>query len=182
MGKKVISIVLALALAGVGVFQMVHGFEQCNGKRELHWSSQRAATIESGDFAIKIPAGWRDASESTDDEMKQLLAKEPGAHVMVRENFDGAMIMVKSGPAPDVGAKPPCDDLAAELAKVEGTTTSNNHQQAFDNDPGCAWTARKGDFEMNYNVRFHGPMLLLVACSKDGGACQQALAGISLKK
>jgi hypothetical protein len=184
--KKVAGIGLGLALCAFGVFQMVHGFQQCNGKRELHWSGKRAATVESGDFVVKIPAGWRDASEATDQELKDLLAKQPGAHVMVREDFDGAIILVKTAPGQDVGDKPPCDEVANTIAKQEGATATNIKPTPFDGDPGCAWTEGKGDVVMLYNLRFHGATMLLVACG--GGtpgyeaACQQAIASVSLVK
>ncbi len=184
--KTLGGIALGLLLVAVGVFQMVHGFQQCNGKRELHWSDKRATTVEAGDFVVKIPAGWRDAAEATDSEMKDLLAKQPGARVMVRQDFDGLMIMVKTGPVQDVGDKPPCDEMANTLAKQEGSMASNIKPQPFDGDPGCQWIAARGDVAMQYNVRFHGTTVLLVACGGGGAgyieACQQALAGVSLAK
>ena len=180
--SKAGSIALAVVAMGVGVFQIVHGFKECNGTHDFHWSSNRAATVDIGDFTVKVPDGWRDASEANDDKMKALLAQQPGAKVFVREAFDGQIAMMKTA-ANDVPPGTPCQDLAAMAAKNEGATAADITAQTFDADQGCRWTENKGDVHMQYNLRFHGPHLLSVMCSgAGGGICPQVLAGITVKK
>ncbi len=179
--SKAGSIGVGLLLVGVGIWQAVQGFQACNGGHGLTWGDKRATSVEIGDFTIKIPAGWRDASEATDQKMKDLLATQPGAHVLVHEKFDEQMVMFKTGPSEPVGDKPPCEVLATTVAKSEGATPSDITQHAFEQDPGCRWTEKKGSLAMQYNVRFHGTQVLLVACS--GGAdCEPMVAAVSVKK
>lgn len=182
--KTLGAVALGLASLGFGIFMLTRAYKDFTGKKELHWSGTPATTLQAGDFAVKIPAGWRDAAEATDSEMKDLLAKSPGAKVMVRENFDGTTILLRAAPTQGIATK--CDDLAAATAKGEGATATNVKPATFDGDPGCVWTERAGDVAMLYNVRFHEPSLLLVACG--GGApgyeaaCQQVLASVSVAK
>ncbi len=167
-------------MMGVGAWQVVRGVQSCNGTHQLTWSEHRATSLEVGDFTIKIPDGWRDAAEATDQKMKNLLAAQPGARVLVREKFDGETVMFKAAANEPVTAAPPCDQLAATLAKSESSTASNISPQTFDGDFGCRWTARRNQVEVHYNVRFHGPQVFVVACSRNA-PCDQMLAAVTAK-
>lgn len=179
---KAASIAIGVMAVGVGAWQVVRGFQQCNGPHDFKWSANRAPAVDIGDFKVKVPDGWRDAAESGDDKMKALLAQQPGAKVFVRETFDGQIAMMKTA-ANDIPAGTPCPDLANMAAKNEGATATDVSAQTFDGDPGCRWTEGKGDVQMQYNLRFHGGNLLSVMCSgPNGGICAQVLTGITAKK
>lgn len=136
-------------------------------KRKLHWGETRATQITTDGFTVAIPAGWRDAAEATDDDMKELLAKQPGAHVLVREDFDGATIVVKSAanePMPD----PPCEEIANMVAKSEGAKSTNIVKGKADADATCRWEYAKDDTKADYWMRFHGNKLVAVMCFARG--------------
>ena len=179
---KPVAIGIGAVMLAVGVWQISRGLKECNGTTDLEWSKQRATSVDVGDFNIKIPPGWRDAAESGNQKMKDLLAKQPGAHVLVREEFDAEMVILKAAPNEPITGAPPCDELANTLAKAEGSTASAITVQTYNGDPGCRWNAGKGEVHLQYNVRFHGPSVFLVACSGDGAICTQVLAGVTAKK
>lgn len=160
---------IALVLVGVAA--------GCS-KRKLHWSDTRATTVTTDGFVIPIPTGWRDAAESTDDDMRKLLSKSPGAHILVREDFDGATMVIKGGSNPPTPS-PPCDEIATTIAKQEGAKATSIQKPTVDGDGACEWTYTKGDIEADYWMRFHGDKVLAVMCFAKGdkanaAACAQA--------
>lgn len=149
-------LVVALACLGAG----------CS-KRKLHWVDTRATQVTAEGFTVAIPAGWRDAAEATDDDMKELIAKQPGAHVLVREDFDGATIVIKAG-ASERMSDPPCDEIANSVAKRERASATNIQKLSADGDPVCRWSYTFDDITADYWMRFHGDKLFAVMCFAKG--------------
>jgi len=161
---KTLPVVLALACVAV-----------VGCKRKLHWSETRATQISAGGFTTAIPAGWREASEATDDDMQKLVAQQPGAHILVKDDFDGATIIVKSADT-EPTAEPPCDEIANTVAKQEGATATNIVKSKLENDGVCRWNYKKDDVEGEYWIRFHDKQLFAVMCfakGTDAAACDQ---------
>jgi hypothetical protein len=147
-------------------------------KRKLHWGETRATTITEGGFTLPIPTGWRNASEATDDDMQKLVAKQPGAHILVREDFDGATIVIKGGNNPPT-TSPPCDEIATTVAKQEDATATAIQKIMVEGDAACQWTYTKGDIVADYWMRFHADKLLAIMCfpgsdKTNVAACTQA--------
>ncbi len=153
-------------------------------KRKLHWSGTRATEITGGGFVVPIPAGWRDGAEATDDDIRKVLGAQPGAHGLVREDFDGATIVIKAGDNPPT-TDPPCDEIATAVAKQEGATSSALQKTTVEGDAVCQWTYTKGDVVGDYWMRFHADKLIAIMCFAKGDkandeACAQTRKGMHL--
>jgi hypothetical protein len=154
------------------------------GRRKLHWGDTRATTITENGFVVPIPAGWRDGAEATDEDMRELLAKQPGAHGLVKEDFDGATIVVKSGPT-EPAAVPPCQEIASTIAKNESATAVDVKVLTIAGDGACQWTYKKDDVEGNYWLRYHDDKVIAIMCFTQGdkanlAACEKTRAALQV--
>ena len=158
------------------------------GKRKLHWSGARASQIKASGFVVPIPASWRDGAESDDEDLHQVLATLPGAHGLVKEDFDGATIIVKTGPSqPEAAASPPCEEIAQTIAKQESAKAEHVEKATIDGDGTCKWIYKKEDIEAHYWMRFHGDQVLAIMCFPQNNAanlatCEQTIAAAHLEK
>ncbi len=181
--SKEASVLLGLAAAGVGAWQMVSGIRACTGRREPHWSAQRAASLAVGDFTVSIPAGWRDAREASDSEIKELVANSPRARILIRETFDGDLVTLLAAPSEPVVTPAPCEKLVTDLVTVDHLTASNITQRSFGVDPGCAWIAKANTgLEISMAMRFHGAQILLAGCPRTSSVCDRVLGSATPTK
>jgi hypothetical protein len=142
-------------------------------KRKLHWSGKRAPQIEVGGWIVPIPADWRDAGEADDDDMRKLLASQHGARAVVREDFDGAAIVINSGANEATPAS--CEAFAQALAKSDGAKATDIETLKVDGDLGCAFRYAQGDTVAEYWVRFHDTNVIAISCFDQGNAETVAL-------
>jgi hypothetical protein len=175
---KAASFGIGLVMLTAGVIQIVRGANGCSGHK-LSWRGTRAPTLTLAPYTITIPAGWRDAAEAEDEKMRDLLAKQPDGRLIVREDFDGESVFVKTAPLDDATA---CAELAPEVAKGEGAVATEIAEHAFGADRGCRWVERAGEVTVQINVRFHAGTALVIACSSKGvnTGCAPALAGVAV--
>ncbi len=145
------------------VLVVVASLASACSKRKLHWIDTRATTVAIDGFTVPIPAGWRDGAEATDDDMKEVLRKTPGAHVLVRDDFDGATIVIK-GAATEPTTTPPCDEIAKLIATQEDATATGVKNITIEGDGACHWTYTKGDIEGDYWMRYHADNIIAIMC------------------
>ena len=132
------------------------------------WGPHKITTVEMGDFAAPIPAGWRDGSEFLD---KQIVSGvPPGARIVMvekperAEGFQANIILMWL----DAKTYAPltCEQLADEMSKE--AKLDRLKQPAKESTTGadrtCVWETSHEDAHGEMHVRFNKDHALFMQC------------------
>ena len=132
------------------------------------WKEHKITTVEMGDFAAPIPAGWRDGGELLDQ--KILSGVPAGSRVVMvekaerAEGFQANIILMWL----DAKTYAPlnCEQLADEMSKQAQLERVKEpaRESKSDADRTCTWESSHEGAHGEMHVRFHGGHALFVQC------------------
>jgi hypothetical protein len=144
------------------------------GCKSTWWTEARATELEIGSFVVKIPDGWRAASELRNVEKTVAKYRQRGVTALLRADADFSQLQ----PVVTLQWEPsgslrelPCEAIATEGSTVVAhdvkTTT------LLDGDLTCDWRTVVTGEPARMITRFSGDHMLIIGCRQAGNVAPE---------